>query len=42
MDGYQKNGHAVYDIRYHMIWVTKYQYQVLQSQVVIRLRELIQ
>jgi Transposase and inactivated derivatives len=41
MAGYQKNGHAVYDIKYHVIWVTKYRYQVLSGQVAIRLRELI-
>lgn len=29
MAGYQKNGHAVYDIKYQVIWVTKYRYQVL-------------
>lgn len=36
-----KSGHAVYDIKYHVIWVTKYRYQVLRGQVAIRLRELI-
>ncbi|MET1250013.1 IS200/IS605 family transposase [Sporolactobacillus sp. STCC-11] len=41
MDGYQKSGHAVYDIKYHVIWVTKYRYKVLQGQVAVRLRELI-
>ncbi|MFX3615939.1 MAG: transposase [Sporolactobacillus sp.] len=33
MDGYQKGDHSVYNIRYHMIWVTKYRYQVLRGQV---------
>ncbi|MCQ2010403.1 IS200/IS605 family transposase [Sporolactobacillus sp. STSJ-5] len=41
MDGYQKNGHAIYDIKYHVIWVTKYRYKVLRGQVAVRLRELI-
>jgi Transposase and inactivated derivatives len=41
MVGYQKSGHAVYDIKYHVIWVTKYRYQVLRGQVAVRLRELI-
>ncbi|MFT8928815.1 MAG: IS200/IS605 family transposase [Sporolactobacillus sp.] len=41
MDGYQKNGHAVYEIKYHVIWVTKYRYQVLRGSVAVRLRELI-
>jgi putative transposase len=41
MDGYQKSGHAVYDIKYHVIWVTKYRYKVLRGQVAVRLSELI-
>ncbi|MET1248346.1 IS200/IS605 family transposase [Sporolactobacillus sp. STCC-11] len=41
MDGYQKSGHAVYDSKYHVIWVTKYRYQVLRGPVAVRLRELI-
>jgi putative transposase len=41
MDGYQKSGHAVYDIKYRVIWVTKYRYKVLRGQVAVRLRELI-
>lgn len=41
MDGYQKSGHAVYDIKYHVIWVTQYRYQVLRGQVAVRLRALI-
>ncbi|WP_100488223.1 IS200/IS605 family transposase [Sporolactobacillus pectinivorans] len=41
MDGYQKSGHAVYDIKYHVVWATKYRCQVLRGQVAIRLRELI-
>ncbi|WP_028977520.1 IS200/IS605 family transposase [Sporolactobacillus terrae] len=41
MDGYQKSGHAIYDIKYHVIWVTKYRYKVLRGQIAVRLRELI-
>lgn len=41
MDGYQKSSHAVYDIKYHVIWVTQYRSQVLRGQVAIRARELI-
>lgn len=41
MDGYQKNSHAVYDIKYHVIWVTKYRYKVLYGPVALRTRELI-
>ena len=41
MDGYRKNSHAVYDIKYHVIWVTKYRYKVLSGPIAIRVRELI-
>ncbi|MFE1020921.1 transposase, partial [Paenibacillus lactis] len=41
MEGYQKNSHAVYDIKYHVIWVTKYRYQILKGQLAVRTRELI-
>lgn len=41
MDGYKKNSYAVYDIKYHVIWVTKYRYKVLDGPIAIRTRELI-
>ena len=41
MDGYRKSSHAVYDIKYHVIWVTKYRYKVLRGSIAIRVRELI-
>jgi len=41
MDEYKKNSHVVYDIKYHMIWVTKYRYQVLKGPIAQRTRELI-
>ena len=41
MDGYRKNSHAVDDIKYHVIWVTKYRYKVLSGLIAIRTRELI-
>ncbi|MEC5425168.1 IS200/IS605 family transposase [Virgibacillus sp. C22-A2] len=41
MDGYRKRSHAVYDIKYHVIWVTKYRYKVLRGQIAFRTRELI-
>lgn len=42
MDEYNKGSHTVYDIKYHVIWVTKYRYKVLQQPIASRLRELIQ
>ncbi|WLR41854.1 IS200/IS605 family transposase [Bacillus carboniphilus] len=41
MDGYKKNGHEVYDIKYHVIWATKYRYKVLRGSIAFRTRELI-
>ena len=37
----RKGSHAVYDIKYHFVWVTKYRYRVLQGDVALRLRELL-
>ncbi|WP_066497771.1 IS200/IS605 family transposase [Abyssisolibacter fermentans] len=38
---YNKNSHAIYNIKYHIIWVTKYRYKVLVKPISIRLRDLI-
>jgi REP element-mobilizing transposase RayT len=38
---YRKTSHAVYDLKYHLVWITKYRKKVLSGQVAIRLRELI-
>ena len=41
MAEYQSSGHAKYDIKYHMVWITKYRYKVLRGEVAERARELI-
>ena len=41
MDNYNKSRHSIYDIKYHIIWVTKYRYKVLQRPIAERLRDLI-
>ncbi len=41
MDAYKKSSHAVYDIKYHVIWLMKYRYKVLHGSIAIRVRELI-
>lgn len=41
MGGYKRNGHAVFDIKYHIIWVTKYRYKVLHGPIALRVRKLI-
>ena len=41
MLNYRKTSHAVYDIKYHVVWSTKYRKKVLYGQVAERLMELI-
>ena len=41
MVDYRKSSHAIYDIKYHIIWVTKYRYKVLQGEIARKLRELL-
>ena len=41
MDQYNKGSHSVYDIKYHIIWVTKYRYHVINGNIAYRVRELI-
>ena len=41
MAEYRKGSHTVYDIKYHVVWITKYRYKVLNKAVGERLRELI-
>ena len=35
MDEYNKGSHTIYDIKYHIIWVTKYRYHVLNGNVAL-------
>ena len=41
MGEHNKGSHTVYDIKYYIIWVTKYRYKVLNKNIAVRLRELI-
>ena len=41
MSEYKKASHAVYDIKYHFVWITKYRYKVLEGTIAYRLRELL-
>ena len=36
MGEYNKGSHTVYDIKYHIIWVTKYRYKVLNKNIAVR------
>ncbi|MEM7803148.1 MAG: IS200/IS605 family transposase [Chloroflexota bacterium] len=38
---YRKTSHSVYDIKYHVVWITKYRKRVLRGQVGLRLRDLV-
>jgi len=38
---YRKGVHTVYDIQYHLVWVTKYRYHVLRGDVAERAREVL-
>ena len=39
--GYRKGAHSIYDLKYHIIWCTKYRYRVLTGEVATRVRVLI-
>lgn len=38
---YKKGPHTVYDIQYHLVWITKYRYHILTGEVAQRGRQLI-
>ena len=38
---YRKGSHSTYDLKYHLIWCTKYRYRVLTGEAGVRARELI-
>ena len=37
----RKGAHTQYDIKYHIVWITKYRYKVLNGKIAYRLRELL-
>jgi putative transposase len=38
---YRQGTHAIWDIKYHVIWVTKYRYKVLRGEIAERTRDLL-
>jgi len=38
---YRLGSHTVYDIKYRVVWVTKYRYKVLTGEIALRAREAI-
>src|SRR5262245_9108240 len=41
MQDYRKSAHAIFDIKYHVVWITKYRYKVLKGRIAERARDLI-
>ena len=41
MKDYKSGSHAVWDCKYHLVWITKYRYPVLVGDVGLRARELL-
>lgn len=41
MENYRKSSHATYDIKYHIVWITKYRKPVIMGKTAERTRELI-
>ena len=41
MEHYRTSSHTVYDIKYHLVWITKYRKPVLRSEIAERVRDLI-
>ena len=39
--GYRKSAHATYDLKYHLVWITKYRKKVLKGAIGQRVRDLI-
>ena len=41
MENYRKSSHTIYDIKYHIVWITKYCKPVVRGEIAERLRDLI-
>ena len=41
MRPYRKSSHTVYDLKVHLVWITKYRYNVLTKEIGYRIRDLI-
>lgn len=41
MQNYRKGSHTLFDLKYHLVWITKYRKSVLVGAVAERVRELI-
>ena len=41
MAEYRRSAQAVFDLKYHVVWITKYRYKILRGRVAERARDLI-
>ena len=41
MENYRRSSHSVYDLKYHIVWITKYRKPILRAEIAERARELI-
>ncbi len=41
MQKYRKTSHTVYDIKYHLVWITKYRKKILTGELAKRVRDII-
>ena len=41
MADYRRSAQAVFDIKYHLVWITKYRYKILKGRIAERARDLI-
>ena len=41
MENYRRSSHTIYDVKYHIVWITKYRKPVLRGEVAERARDLI-
>lgn len=41
MENYRKSAHSTYDLKYHVVWVTKYRKKILGGEVGKRVRDLV-
>ena len=40
-DTYRRTTHGIYDLKVHLVWITKYRYPVLQKKIAFYLRDLV-
>ena len=40
MEHYRKSSHTVFDIKYHIVWITKYRKPILRGDIAVRVRDL--